>query len=293
MLALGLASQKACSYCSGWTLRSFRINLNSHWLSKLRHAIDEWTFAFQIPRKLCHHVLTVAMRLKVQALNHWDTCCSSWVWLSRKGSRRTRKNPCGAIHHLKVRLANLQVVRMCLIMLVAFARFCIMCLEQPGSSLMGFHPRMQQEPFASLMEVTTWMGSFGSLTAKPTHLWTNCLLMAAKLRRRLTAAEKAALKRRAEGLELVSTEVRDDGSLAVTGSKNVLTASQEYTPAYAEAVVSSYTRWHSAHRTPVEDMLDSSSESDYDDVTPDDWSDAALQDAADAFPHLPDVKRFG
>lgn len=30
--------------------------------------------------------LLMMMRCKEQALVHWDTCCSNWVWMSRSGT---------------------------------------------------------------------------------------------------------------------------------------------------------------------------------------------------------------
>ena len=78
--------------------------------------------------------LLMMMRLHLQGLVHWDTCCSNWIWMSRSGTGRNNANPMGAPSLSKVQIANLMVSRMCCLQLVAFAKYGIMILEQPGES---------------------------------------------------------------------------------------------------------------------------------------------------------------
>ena len=97
--------------------------------------------------------LLMMLRLSVQSLVHWDTCCSNWVWMSRSGTGRNKENPMGEASNQKVQVANLMVSRMCCLQLVAFAKYAIMVLEQPASSMMPQHRRMQEDPFRSLFRI--------------------------------------------------------------------------------------------------------------------------------------------
>jgi len=77
-----------------------------------------------------------------------------------------------------VRLGNLCVVRFCLLALLAYSRNCIWAVEQPGSSIMPDHPRMQQlfqlakqQKLPAISMVRLWMGLYGHFSAKATKLW--------------------------------------------------------------------------------------------------------------------------
>jgi hypothetical protein len=76
------------------------------------------------------------------------------------------------------RLGNLCVVRFCLLVLLAYSRSCIRAVEQPGSSIMPDHPRMQQlfqlakqRKLPAISMVRLWMGLYGHFSAKATKLW--------------------------------------------------------------------------------------------------------------------------
>jgi hypothetical protein len=76
------------------------------------------------------------------------------------------------------RLGDLCVVRFCLLALLTYSRNCIWAVEQPGSSIMPDHPRMQQllqlakqQKLPAISMVRLWMGLYGHFSAKATKLW--------------------------------------------------------------------------------------------------------------------------
>jgi hypothetical protein len=137
---------------------------------------------FESPYGL-HEGLLMMMRCCPQSLVSWGTPCSLWVWMSRSVSQRSASCPMGNEARQCVRSSNLQVSRMCLPMLLGFAKLCVMLLEQPRSSLMGLHSRMRQAPYADLWCSSTWMGAFdNSMTAKCTSLFSNQIIILSTVR---------------------------------------------------------------------------------------------------------------
>ena len=113
---------------------------------------------------------------------HFATVCSSWVLINRGTSKRTETNVLGGPrprHY--VRLANVMVSRTALVMLFAICMNLDVILEQPGSSLMFKHFRIEQVLalsssggfLRSLRFVSTYMGAFGCPNPKLTMLLGN------------------------------------------------------------------------------------------------------------------------
>ena len=89
---------------------------------------------FESPSGL-QEALLMIQRCGPQSLIAWGTPCSSWVWISQAVCQRMRSvefgglGPMGDQSKQAVRKANMQVSRMCLLMLIAFAKMCVMLLE--------------------------------------------------------------------------------------------------------------------------------------------------------------------
>lgn len=103
--------------------------------------------------------------------------CSTWVWIGRRQTGRSRENPLGNMNWKFVKKANQQVSRVVLLLLVGMilhnARAFV---EQPGSTIMDEHPRWH------LLDcvlgwlwgsVRFWMKSFGAESQKATLLYSN------------------------------------------------------------------------------------------------------------------------
>ena len=76
----------------------------------------------------------------IDALAWFGTQCSSFVWLSRSKTGRSRWNPRGDRTRYKVCRANTMVARCCLLMALGVALQVLLGLEQPDTSIMGFLP---------------------------------------------------------------------------------------------------------------------------------------------------------
>ena len=86
----------------------------------------------------------LVLRLKVGGLLWSGTPCSSWVFVNRGTSRRCADRPMGDASVPSVSTSNQIVARVCTLLLLAFARGAAWAMEQPGSSLMPQHRRLQQ-----------------------------------------------------------------------------------------------------------------------------------------------------
>ena len=187
--------------------------------------------------------------LESRGLQHWDTVCTSWIWMCRKITKRDPiLRPLGDTNVGIVKSGNVQVSRMCLIALKDLARQCPFLLEQPGSSLMKSHPRMTHLDHASLdlfiaeqkalndskdlqvsethaqglFVVPTWMARFGADHAKKTLLITSHFGIAAPLFRTMTAKQRLACPGEVTTDETIV--VLPDGTVQrkVTGRKEAL-----------------------------------------------------------------------
>lgn len=88
--------------------------------------------------------LRLVLRLRVGGLLWAGTPCSSWVYMNRGTSCRTASEPLGNQSQPSVRRSNIMVARVALLFMVAAARHAAWACEQPMSSLMDKHPRLQQ-----------------------------------------------------------------------------------------------------------------------------------------------------
>jgi hypothetical protein len=146
------------------------------------------------------NALGVILRCKPGAILHWATVCSSWVTINRGTSGRGVSNPLGNVDRLYVRDANTMVSRMCLCILFGVCLNLDWILEQPLSSIMTSHPRFQVllnmselGAIKHIMEVHTWMGSFGGFSPKPTML-VGTPVWLSRLARTLPWADRARFK---------------------------------------------------------------------------------------------------
>lgn len=89
--------------------------------------------------------------------------CSSWVWLSRSSTGRTRLRPGGQRHRLKVRQANKLARRVCYICTYVRAKQAHFVIEQPASSVMPLYgPVRRLLRKHGAFEVSVPLGQYGS-----------------------------------------------------------------------------------------------------------------------------------
>ncbi|CAL1150589.1 unnamed protein product [Cladocopium goreaui] len=125
--------------------------------------------------------------------------CSLYVWISRGTHQRSTHGHSilGDVSLLSVRMSNAIVHNFAwLLKKIYRVRPLYWVVEQPTSSQMFSHPSLK--PALKLWKfslVTTWLGCFGHILWKGTKLATN-LQGGAKLKRKMTAAQKKAIAQR-------------------------------------------------------------------------------------------------
>ena len=209
----------------------------------------------------CLESITVVKGTRPLGLQHWDTVCSSWVWVCADASKRSIWKPMGDTNREFVRLGNCMVSRMVLyVATMRVKRICFL-LEQPGTTCMDGHIRFQEPCMEDILFVRTWMGCFGGETAKPSKLFCFAKDFSAlsPLKRKMTRTLQAELK--STGPNTVHEFVQD-GVLKCTGHKAVLKNTQKYPKEYANEVLSSWEAWRKKQTPPEHDA---SSDSDYED----------------------------
>lgn len=118
---------------------------------------------------------------------------------------------------------------MTLVLYILAAKEIFYVYEQPGSSLLWCHPRME-EFFQRNMayRVWTWMGAFGAKSPKGSVLVSSCKDIM-KLCRPLPQRQWVGL----------ADKTTKQGKVTVSGNK-FLKSSQEYTPAFGRAILSTW-----------------------------------------------------
>ena len=109
------------------------------------------------------HAVVLVLRLRgCAALQFFGTVCSSWVWIVRSCTKRSVDNPLGDRSNAFTEHGNVMVSRCCLLKLLGWAKGCSFMLEQPSSTLMPHHPRIEQViAVTGAQLVATCMGAFG------------------------------------------------------------------------------------------------------------------------------------
>lgn len=69
--------------------------------------------------------------------------CSTWVWMSRKQSKRTKLDPLGNLDNENVINANKTISKLVVILKICVVRGVKFVIEQPTSSLLFEHPEMR------------------------------------------------------------------------------------------------------------------------------------------------------
>jgi hypothetical protein len=117
------------------------------------------------------------LRLRRHALFWAGIPCSTFVWINRGTSKRSRECPLGCVDAPSAHAANVMTSRWCLLVLLTVARQACWLVEQPASSLLPCHPRvadiveMGRAGVMPLVSLTRfWMKNYGHFTFKPSFV---------------------------------------------------------------------------------------------------------------------------
>jgi len=103
--------------------------------------------------------------------------CSSWVWVDRYQTGRSREQSLGDETRRSVHRANMQVSRVVLLVARAMLLHNAVCIaEQPSSSLFSLHPcwlELVNAMDGALEQIHMWMQPYGGSTPKATLLYGN------------------------------------------------------------------------------------------------------------------------
>lgn len=155
--------------------------------------------------------------------------CSSWIFINRATSGRSQLLPLGDEAKPYVREANLMVSRTALLVWLAHGMGLDWVIEQPQSSILHMHPRIQDlNQRTDVRQAQLALGAFRAETKKPLKLLCNCAWPGRLTKRRLPRDFVARIRP-------YMVHVRGQ-TKRVTGNK-LLKQTQTYPRAFGRAVV--------------------------------------------------------
>ena len=169
--------------------------------------------------------LRVILLLQVGALCWLAPPCSTWVWISRASSKRSRDKPLG-VGHKSTEDANTLATRGCYLVVFAFASGIKVIIEQPASSLLWEHPAFKKVlRFMKAKEADSDMGAFTGSSKKPLKfMWTNETIN--DLNRRCGPDDRKRIK--TFGEKTSTCHIGEDGTVKTAGNSDVLKNTAAY-----------------------------------------------------------------
>jgi hypothetical protein len=151
-------------------------------------------------------------------------------WLAAGTHKRTSENIFGDESVVGVWEGNLMTIHVAYLQLLMIFRKVYVLVEQPNDSRQPEHPAQNFVwELSETRPMLTWLGAFGNIIPKPTHLWTTMPRKVAKKH----------LKRSKPPAGTLQQSTRKSSSGSVTGNKN-LEDSEHYTPAFAAAIAACF-----------------------------------------------------
>ncbi|CAK9085109.1 unnamed protein product [Durusdinium trenchii] len=211
---------------------------------------------FMTNKGFVHAVYTV-LRLSPGSSLTLAPVCSTWVWMSRGSTKRSKALPLGDDSAPSVALGNTMVARCALLLFLAAARGIWFVLEQPRGSLLEYHPAMQRV----LKLVRVWrkhvrMGDFAAPTEKGTWLYSSRPEI-----EELHKFKPKCLPAPQEEVQLVDHYVDSRGQKRVKGNR-ALKKSQAYTIQFGRALARLRSRHIASVRREARQFLRSAAKGD-------------------------------
>ena len=155
-------------------------------LTKAVMALGREAKFFDIARNAWDDILTdvgfarallMALSIRAGGVAWFAVPCSSFVFMSRGHTKRTRDNPMGDERKRGVAAGNRIVSRVCYLLRILVSRHVYFVLEQPAGSILWKLPLMKKAKAGLVIKGEkwarrhVWIGHFGGHIAKPTELY--------------------------------------------------------------------------------------------------------------------------
>mmetsp|Transcript_79355 Transcript_79355/g.125158 ORF Transcript_79355/g.125158 Transcript_79355/m.125158 type:complete len:346 (-) Transcript_79355:158-1195(-) len=201
---------------------------------------------------LCQAIL-YTLRAKPNSLALGGPPCGSFVWINLSTSGRSRDDPFGNCDRQYVASANKLTARWTLLLLLCAIRSVFTLTEQPSSSMMFLLPYFKFLVKALKRINILWhriflhMGSYGSMTMKPTKLW-GTAPFAVKMRRKISKATRRRVARTSKKVQMVKKSTKN-GRTSVSGG-NYLKKSAAYPRRFGRAICYRHQSYIQEHQHP-------------------------------------------
>ncbi|CAK9058804.1 unnamed protein product [Durusdinium trenchii] len=120
------------------------------------------------------HALYHVLRLEPGSFLTLAPVCSTWVFMSRGSTGRSKSFPLGNLSAPSVQAGNCMVSRCAILLLLAAAKGVWFCLEQPRGSLLEYHPLIQCVlKLIKIYRTHIRMSDFAANSEKGTWLYSN------------------------------------------------------------------------------------------------------------------------
>jgi hypothetical protein len=176
------------------------------------------------PAGFCLAVMMI-LKMKPGAVLWLAPPCGSWVWLSRWSTGRGPLSVLGKTYIDNIAAQNALVGRLCYIIALATKRNVYWVIEQPSSSLMWNHPRLERlmaKLGQTISQAFLEMGAWHMLCRKDTFLKGHAPHLE-QMQRRMSSKQKMWMKTNGHKINLAT---RREGKS--TGDEDGLKASQSY-----------------------------------------------------------------
>jgi|AACY02.16.fsa_nt_gi hypothetical protein len=90
-------------------------------------------------------LVRLALRVKPSGTCWMAPCCSTWIWIGRRGTGRTSTNPEGNETVARTCNSNIMVERCVVIAVLLYTRGVHIAIEQPHGSLMWLYNPMEEQ----------------------------------------------------------------------------------------------------------------------------------------------------
>ena len=170
-----------------------------------------------------HRAMSLAWRVRRHGCIWAAPVCSSWTWIGRNGSGRSKDEAHGDVSVARVRSGNCMVVRLVLIFLVAWTRGVHLFMENPVSTLIHeFSPLREFIQCLMPFRSCAHLSFYGATSQKPLSFW--------------STSRQVFHLRCPKGKAVEKLSVKNGDS--VTGNRKALKSSQAYPKAFGEKVAS-------------------------------------------------------